>query len=105
MLLRGLSSLTVSSVEKIPMFFWARIVSFSWYAHFIANLLFGSVFLSAFGSSLRSLLPSVIAFFASSSAFSFPSIPSCPGVHLIKIFIPRCCFLTPSRLWCSMSKT
>jgi hypothetical protein len=50
-------------------------LSFSPYSYFIADLLRGSVFFRSCGSSSCSLLSSVIAFFASSSACSFPSTP------------------------------
>jgi hypothetical protein len=78
--------------------FCARRLSFSPYAHFIADLLRGIVFFRSRGSSSWLLLPSVIAFFASSSARSLPSIPLCPGVHLIAIRIPGCFFLSVSRV-------
>jgi hypothetical protein len=55
--------------------FCARCLSFLLYIHFIAGALYGSVFLRCFGRLQMSLLPSVIAFFACSSACSFPSIP------------------------------
>ena len=59
--------------------------SFLLNAHFIAVLLHGNGFFSMFGSFSVLLLLSVIAFLACSSACSLPSIPLCPGDHLIDI--------------------
>jgi hypothetical protein len=61
--------------------FCALHLSFSQYAHFIVDLLYGSIFLRFFGRSCVLLLPSVIAFFACSSAHLLPSTPLCPGIH------------------------
>jgi hypothetical protein len=78
--------------------FCAHHLSFFPYPHFIADLLQGIVFFRSYGSLSWLLLPSVIAFFASSSAHLLPSIPLCPGVHLIAICIPGCFFLSMSRV-------
>ena len=70
----------------------------------IADLLWGSLFLRSLGRPLTSLLPSVTAFFAWSSAFSFPSTPLCPGTHLTFIFIPLCFFHRATMLSWKASK-
>ena len=49
--------------------------SFLLCAHFTVDLLCSKAFLSAFGNSDVSLLPSVIAFFACSSASLLPLTP------------------------------
>lgn len=61
--------------------FCALFFSVSPKAHFAADLLCGRVFLRSLGSRHLSLLPSVIAFFACSSARSLPSTPLWPGTH------------------------
>ena len=55
--------------------FCALLFNFSLYACLIADLLRGSFLCKIFGSLSMLLPPSVIAFFASLSAFSFPSTP------------------------------
>jgi hypothetical protein len=73
--------------------FCALFFTFSPYACIIADFLCGSLFLRSVGRALVSSLPSVMAFFACLSAFSFPSTPLCPGTHLTFILIPLCFFL------------
>jgi hypothetical protein len=83
--------------------FCVHFFSFSLDTCISANLLCGNLFFSSFYSLLRSLPPSVITFFASSFAFSFPSTPLCPGIHLTFIFIPLCflCSVSTS-LWITL---
>jgi len=83
---------------------------FSLNAHFIAVLLCGNGFLSMFGSFSALLLPSVIPFLACSSTCSLPSIPLCPGDHLIDILSLRCflhslvmCSCSASNMWCPVA--
>jgi hypothetical protein len=83
--------------------FCAWRLSLSLCVHLMADLLRGSIFLSSPGNLFVLLLPSVIAFFASSSACSFPSTPLCPGTHLTVIFMLWCLFLTAVMLSCSAS--
>jgi len=83
--------------------FCALRFSFSLYAHFIADLLCGRAFLSILGSSDVLLLPSVIAFFACSSANSLPSTPLCPGIHCMVMHILTCFFHSSSMLSCRAS--
>jgi hypothetical protein len=64
--------------------------SLSPYTCIIADLLCSSHFFRSFSSLSKLLLPSVAAFFACLSVFSFPSILLCPGTHLTFIFIPLC---------------
>lgn len=68
--------------------FCARRSGFSLCIYPIADLLYGRVVLRDFGSLCVSLLPSLVAFFASSSACSLPPTPLCPGTHLTVIFMP-----------------
>jgi len=78
--------------------------SFSLCAHFTMDLLCGRAFLSTFGNSDVLLLPSVIAFFACSSANSLPSTPLWPGIHLIVMCMPMCFFHSASMSSWSTSK-
>jgi len=84
--------------------FCALHFSFSLCVHFTAGLLSSKAFLSAFGNSDVSLLPSVIAFFACSSASLLPSTPLWPGIYLIVMYMPMCFFCSASMSSWSMLK-
>ena len=84
--------------------FWACLHSFALWACIRAVLLYGKFVLSKVGSLSSGELPSVMAFFASSSAFSFPVTFLCPGTQMTLMVTFLCFFFSVSRESCIASK-
>ena len=86
----GYNHSILANLGELFQIFCAARLSFLLYSCHAVALLLGKIFLKGAGSVSHALNPSLAAFLASSSAFLFPAIPLCPGVHLISTSNPLC---------------
>jgi hypothetical protein len=63
----------------------AAAFNFAWYACLATDLLLSMVLHRGAGNLLARLDPSCAALFASISTLSFPSMPTCPSIHIRRI--------------------